>query len=202
MAIFRTLRSTRFLSHLACGLALALGTISLRAEEAIDFDRQIRPILANTCFTCHGPDEARREADLRLDREDDAKAAVIVPGHPDESELIRRITSEDEFERMPPVDAKQQLTPEQIALLTKWVSAGAPWTQHWSFVPPKAAPLPQVSDATWPRNGIDNFILSRLDREQLHPSPRATKETLLRRVTLDLTGLPPTLEELNSIPRR
>ena len=102
-----------------CGFAVALPRSCPCAEEAIDFDRQIRPILANTCFTCHGPDEARREADLRLDREDDAKAAVIVPGHPDESELIRRITSEDEFERMPPVDAKQQLTPEQIELLTE-----------------------------------------------------------------------------------
>jgi hypothetical protein len=182
----------------ACGLAFLLAPLALRAEEPIDFDRQIRPILSNTCFTCHGPDEARREADLRLDREAEAKAAVIVPGHPDESELIRRITSEDEFERMPPVDAKQQLKPAEIELLKKWVSAGAPWTQHWSFVAPKAAELPAVSDRDWPRNAIDYFVLNRLDREDLRPSPQANKATLLRRVTLDLTGLPPTLEELDA----
>jgi mono/diheme cytochrome c family protein len=183
--------------------ALAIASLlvpltAARAEEAIDFDRQIRPILSNTCFTCHGPDEARREADLRLDSEDSAKASVIVDGHPDESELIRRITSEDEFERMPPVDAKQQLTPEQIELLKKWISAGAPWTQHWSFVPPQAAPLPSVSDPHWPQNAIDHFILNRLDRENLTPSALANKATILRRVTLDLTGLPPTLEELDT----
>jgi mono/diheme cytochrome c family protein len=182
----------------ASSLLLLVPLAAAHAEEAIDFDRQIRPIFSNTCFTCHGPDKARREADLRLDREDSAKAAVIVPGHPDESELIRRITSEDEFERMPPVDAKQQLTPEQIELLKKWVSAGAPWTQHWSFVPPQAAPLPSVSDPHWPQNAIDHFILNRHDREHLTPSAPASKETILRRVTLDLTGLPPTLEELDA----
>jgi hypothetical protein len=181
-----------------CGIAILLTAHPVRAEAPLDFDRQIRPILSNTCFTCHGPDEARREADLRLDREEDAKAAVIVPGHPDESELIRRITSEDEFERMPPPDAKQQLTPEQIDLLKKWVSEGAPWTQHWSFVPPQAAALPKVSDSQWPRNAIDYFILNRLDQEKLAPSAAAKKETLLRRVTLDLTGLPPTLAELDA----
>lgn len=187
-----------WLYYAVCGLAIVFAPKLLCAEEAIDFDRQIRPLLSNTCFTCHGPDEARREADLRLDREVDAKAAVIVPGHPDESELIRRITSEDEFERMPPVDAKQQLTPAQIDLLKKWVSAGAPWTQHWSFVFPKAAELPAVSNPDWPRNAIDNFVLNRLDREDLKPSPPAGKAILLRRVSLDLTGLPPTLEELDA----
>lgn len=183
---------------LASSFMFLVPLTAARAEEAIDFDRQIRPILSNACFTCHGPDEARREADLRLDREDSAKASVIVDGHPHESELIRRITSEDEFERMPPVDAKQQLTPEQIELLKKWISAGAPWTQHWSFVPPQAAPLPSVSDPHWPQNAIDHFILNRLDREHLTPSPPANKEAILRRVTLDLTGMPPTLEELDA----
>ncbi len=181
-----------------CGVVVFLTALPLRAEAPLDFDRQIRPILSNACFTCHGPDEARREADLRLDREEDAKAAVLVPGHPDESELIRRITSEEEFERMPPPEAKQQLTAEQIALLTKWVAAGAPWTQHWSFVPPQAAPLPPVSDPSWPHNAIDDFILQRLDQEELAPSAPAKKETILRRVTLDLTGLPPTLAELDA----
>lgn len=182
----------------ASSILLLVLLTAAHGEEAIDFDRQIRPILSNACFTCHGPDEARREADLRLDREDSAKASVIVAGHPDESELIRRITSEDEFERMPPVDAKQQLTPAQIELLKQWISAGAPWTQHWSFVPPQAAPLPEVSDPHWPRNAIDRFILKRLDREHLTPSAPANKETILRRVTLDLTGLPPTREELDA----
>jgi len=192
------LRIHRWINHVAGGLALLAGTTTTRAEQPIDFDRQIRPLLANTCYTCHGPDEAKREADLRLDREDDAKAAVIVPGNLDESELIRRITSADESERMPPVDAKQQLTAEQIELLKQWVAAGAPWTQHWSFVPPQAAPLPDVSKPDWPRNAIDHFVLSRLDREKLPPSPPADKAALLRRVTLDLIGLPPTLAELDA----
>jgi hypothetical protein len=189
--------SLRRLTRFACGFAILATSIAC-AEDPIDFDRQIRPILSNACFTCHGPDEARREADLRLDREADAKLAVIVPGHPDESELIRRITSDDESERMPPVDAKQQLQPAEIELLKKWVSAGAPWTQHWSFVAPQAAEPPAVSDPHWPHNAIDNFVLNRLDREDLKPSRQANKSTLLRRVTLDLTGLPPTLDELNA----
>jgi hypothetical protein len=188
----------KLLTALTIASSLLVPLPAARAEEAIDFDRQIRPILSNACFTCHGPDEARREADLRLDSEDSAKASVIVDGHPDESELIRRITSEDEFERMPPVDAKQQLTPEQIELLKQWISAGAPWTQHWSFVPPQATPLPSVSDPRWPQNAIDHFILNRLDRENFTPSAPANKESILRRVTLDLTGLPPTLEELDT----
>jgi hypothetical protein len=190
--------SLHWLKRIACGFAIITAALVVRAEEPIDFDRQIRPILSNTCFTCHGPDEARREADLRLDREADAKAAVIVPGHPDESELIRRITSADEFERMPPVDAKQQLKPAEIELLKKWVSAGASWTQHWSFVAPRAAELPAVSDPQWPHSAIDYFVLNRLDREDLRPSPPARKAALLRRVTLDLTGLPPTLTELDA----
>jgi hypothetical protein len=197
LIILNTSMPCRPIFYLACGLAMLFAAL-VCAEEPIDFDRQIRPILANTCFTCHGPDEARREAELRLDREEDAKASVIVPGDLEQSELIRRITSEDEFERMPPTDAKQQLSPAQVELLKKWVAAGAPWTQHWSFTPPQAAPLPAVSDPHWPRNDIDYFILNRLDREKLKPSPMADKETLLRRVTLDLTGLPPTLEELDA----
>lgn len=183
---------------IACGLALLAAPLTIRAGEAIDFDRQIRPILANACFTCHGPDEAQRAADLRLDIEQDAKAAVIVPGHADESELIRRITSDDEYERMPPVDAREQLTAAEIELLEQWVAAGAPWTQHWAFVPPEAADLPPVSDPAWPRNAIDSFILHRLDREGLAPSAQSAKSTLLRRVTLDLTGLPPTLAEVEA----
>ncbi|MGI9428754.1 MAG: PSD1 and planctomycete cytochrome C domain-containing protein, partial [Bythopirellula sp.] len=167
------------------------------ALAAIDFDRQIRPILANTCFTCHGPDEAKREADLRLDREASAKEYAIVPGDPGGSELLRRITSDDPDERMPPADQKQQLSQDQIALLQRWIDEGSPWSQHWSYEPPRREPLPKLKQQSWPAVGIDHFVLAKLEEARLQPTPSASRETLIRRVTFDLTGLPPTIAEVD-----
>ncbi len=169
----------------------------------IEFNRDIRPILSDNCFQCHGPDANARQAELRLDREEDAVAlrkegAAIVRGKPAESELVRRITNSNGEERMPPAESGKKLSPEQIELLRRWVEQGAKWQAHWSFIPPKRPPLPEVSDSTWPRSGLDRFILNRLDREGLKHSPTAPKATLLRRVSLDLTGLPPTPAEVKA----
>ena len=170
----------------------------------LSFNRDIRPILSNTCYQCHGPDSAARKAKLRLDRQEDSRAELkggaraIVPGNLSESELIYRITTDDEDEKMPPADSHRQLTPKQIETLKQWVKEGGKYEKHWSFIPPKAAPLPKVKFKNWPRNGIDHFVLARLEAEGLKPSPEADKATLLRRVSFDLIGLPPTLVELNA----
>ena len=167
------------------------------APREIEFNRDIRPILSDNCFQCHGPDAKARQAELRLDREEDAVAArkdgpAIIRGKPADSELIKRITHANADERMPPADTGKKLSAEQIELLRRWVEQGAKWQGHWSFIPPKRPPLQEVSDAAWMRNGLDAFILNRLDREGLKHSPEAQRMTLLRRVSLDLTGLPPT----------
>ena len=167
-------------------------------ESALRFDRDIRPILSDRCFQCHGPDRKNRESELRLDQEDVAKKVAIVPGEARKSELVARITSEDATDRMPPPDSNKELTAEEIATLTRWIEQGAQWSPHWSFLPPKADPLPADANKTWPRNVIDRFVLASLDRRGLAPSLEADRTTLIRRVTLDLTGLPPTLEEVDA----
>jgi hypothetical protein len=169
----------------------------------IDFNRDIRPILSDKCFACHGPDAPAKRIKLRLDSEAAALAELgrgrraIVPGHTEQSELVHRITAEDELERMPPVSSGRRLSPREIELLTEWIRQGAKWGQHWAYVAPTRPPLPQVKDAAWPKNAIDYFVLAKLEREGLQPSPAADRATLLRRVTFDLTGLPPTLKELD-----
>jgi hypothetical protein len=174
------------------------------ADEAIDFSRHIRPILAERCLHCHGPDAQKRQADLRLDELASATAdrggsQVIAPGKPEASTLLERVQSDDPEVQMPPPDAGQRrLTSGEIDLLRRWIAQGATWSEHWSFAAPRRPSLPTVRDANWPRNGIDSFILSRLDQEGLHPSAPANSVGLLRRVTLDLTGLPPTIEEVES----
>jgi mono/diheme cytochrome c family protein len=180
-------------------LAVAAVFVCLRPAAAapVEFNRDVRPILAGTCFQCHGPDKARRKADLRLDTEDGA-AKVLGRGDPAKSELVRRITAHDDAERMPPPKSGRKLTPAQIDTLKRWVADGAKWQKHWSFLPPARPPLPPVAKRDWPRNGIDHFILARLEREGLAPSPEADRTTLLRRVTLDLTGLPPTPAEADA----
>ncbi len=175
----------------------------MAAEKPLDFNRDIRPILAENCFLCHGFDEKTRKAELRLDEADSALAprdgtAAIVPGHPDQSEAWRRINSEDETEVMPPTDSHRQLKPEQKAILKRWIEQGAPFAKHWSFISPKKAPVPQVSDKGWPRNEIDHFVMERLDAEGLKPSREADRRTLIRRLSLDLTGLPPTAAEVEA----
>lgn len=172
--------------------------------EPLHFNRDIRPILANHCFSCHGPDSNTREADLRLDLADKALsknasgATAIVPGKPSESELVRRIFSDDDSEVMPPPKSNKPLTVAQKETLRRWVAEGAKYEPHWSFIPPQRPALPSVSRPTWPQNAIDYFILERLDRAALQPAPPADKTTLIRRLSLDLTGLPPSLSDVDA----
>ncbi len=170
---------------------------------AVDFSRDIRPILSDNCYQCHGPDEKARKAKLRLDTREGAfrvkdGKTVILPGKSAESELVQRLTSTDPDEVMPPPKANRKLTAAQIDQLRRWVDQGAKWGMHWSLAPPSRPKLPEVKHRTWPRNAIDHFILARLEKEGLAPAPEADKERLLRRVSLDLTGLPPTLGEMDS----
>lgn len=171
---------------------------SAPSSSRIDFSRDIRPILSDKCFACHGPDAPNNKSPLRFDTEIHALADLgegrraIVRGHPEQSELVRRITTDDESLRMPPVYATHKLTKPEIKRLTEWVAQGAQWQQHWAFTAPVRPPLPPVKNKAWPRNGLDSFVLARLEQEGLKPAPEADRATLLRRVSFDLTGLPPT----------
>jgi len=168
--------------------------------DRVDFSRDIRPILADTCYQCHGLDTQQRQAELRLDLkegvlgEHDGKR-LIVPGKPGESLLMQRLTSADPDERMPPADADRSLTPAQIEVIRHWIEQGAEWKQHWSFTPIEKGPLPKLD--SWIENPVDSFTLQAMADHGLTPSPRASRERLVRRVTLDLTGLPPTLDEVD-----
>ncbi|MEW6304644.1 MAG: PSD1 and planctomycete cytochrome C domain-containing protein [Verrucomicrobiota bacterium] len=195
---------------LAAGLLLAGCVVwpghgaPARGGGKVDFQRDIRPVLSDVCFHCHGPDNEKRKAKLRLDTREGALAdrggyAAVVPGKPAQSELVARITSTDPEEKMPPPESGRQLTPRQIELLKQWVAQGAEYQTHWAFVPPQRPELPAVKLKRWPRNGIDHFVLARLEHERLKPSIEADKATLIRRVTLDLTGLPPTPEEVERV---
>jgi hypothetical protein len=168
------------------------------------YDRDIRPILSDRCFKCHGPDAAKRQADLRLDVGESAKAErdgviAIVPGDVAASEMWRRVNSHDLEERMPPPDSnKRPLDAAERELVRRWIEAGAPYEPHWSFSAPVRSRVPDVEDAHWPRNDVDRFLLARMEAEGVRPSPEADRATLLRRLFLDLTGLPPTPEELEA----
>jgi hypothetical protein len=169
-------------------------------EDRLDYNRDVRPILSENCFACHGFDEKARQADLRLDVAESALAdregvPAIVPGNPDESELWRRVTSEDEAELMPPPESHKTLTAEQKEVLRRWIEEGVVYAKHWSFIPPVKADLPEVSDESWVRNEIDRFVLARLEKDALKPAPEADRWTLVRRLSLDLTGLPPSAAE-------
>ena len=173
------------------------------AEDELRFNRDIRPILSDNCFQCHGPDSAQRKADLRLDVEASAKRDVeglrpIAPGSSHASELVKRLTSDDANERMPPPASGKQLTAQQIERLARWIDQGAKWERHWAFIPPTRPQPPAVKLSSWVRNPIDAFVLARLEAEGLAPSPEADRTTLIRRVTLDLTGLPPTPAEVDA----
>jgi hypothetical protein len=167
-------------------------------EAGPDFRFDVRPLLSKNCFACHGPDEAHREADLRLDvREVAIENGAIVPGAPEDSEVVRRITSEDPDERMPPVETGKQLTAEEIETIRHWIAGGAAYSRHWSYEPIRRPVVPQVSQPGWCRNEIDYFVLARLERAGLKPEPQAGRQRLIRRVSLDLVGLPPTLAEVD-----
>jgi mono/diheme cytochrome c family protein len=196
------LRRCFVLAALLC--TTAHSSAQARAAEGPQYNRDVRPILANHCFKCHGPDEHARQAGLRLDQRDAAIAAVesgtvaIVPGKPDESELIRRICANDPDQLMPPAAANKPLTNEQREILRAWIAAGATYESHWAFVPPVQAPLPTVQRKSWPRNAIDHFILARQEAAAIGPAPEADKYTLARRLYLDLIGLPPTPAEVDA----
>jgi len=211
----RSLRSPLFVAL----LALAAGALALAsaapcgeaprraasfARSVPHYDRDVRPILTDRCFSCHGPDEAKRQAGLRLDTFEGATAeregrAALRPGRAEESEAWRRLTSHDDLVRMPPPSAKKKPLDElELELVRRWIDDGAEYEPHWSFVAPRRPAVPKVADKAWSRNAVDRFLRARLLDEGLEPSPRADDATLLRRVFLDLTGLPPTLEELDA----
>lgn len=187
-------------------IAAGLGTSREPASSAeadklvIDFNRDIRPILSNNCFKCHGPDPAAREAGLRLDRPEgmtallDSGVAAVVPGNTAASELLARITTSDDRERMPPTG--EGLNTAQVAQLRTWIEQGAPWQEHWSFVPPVMPPVPPVGNSRWARSDLDRFVQEKIEQAGMQLSPEADRATLIRRVTLDLTGLAPTPEEV------
>tara|TARA_R110002049_G_scaffold2750_7_gene22097 strand:- start:42662 stop:46042 length:3381 start_codon:yes stop_codon:yes gene_type:complete len=170
------------------------------AESPVDFNQDIRPLFSNNCLICHGPDEDERAADLRFDTEEGSRVdlggyAAIVPGDPDASELIARITTDDEDLRMPPEGKGRQLSSEEVQLVRCWIEQGASYEAHWSYQVPERPDLPQVQVSDWPRNAIDYFVLAKLQASGLKPAPPADRLTLARRVSLDLTGLPPTWDQ-------
>src|SRR6266404_4841179 len=196
----------RWIPALLLGGFVAFPAMNLLAAEKLQFNRDIRPILSDRCFKCHGPDKAARKASLRLDLAEEAYAErkklhkhAIVPGKPNESLLCQKIFSNDPDDLMPPPDSNLSLTKEQKETLRRWIAEGAQYQPHWAFIPPPdSVPVPSVKKKTWPRGDIDRFILARLEREGLKPSPEAGKVRWLRRVTYDLIGLPPTPQEVDA----
>lgn len=196
----------RFLPLTSCLLLLAAGLslpCTIGAAPRVEFNRDVRPILSDKCYTCHGPDESKRAVGLRLDtREgllaDRGKYRIVVPGDPGASKLLERAGHPRRALAMPPPGAGDPLSPAQIEVLTEWIRQGAEFESHWSFAPPRRPQAPVVSDETWVRNAIDRFVLARLDREGLKPAREADRTTLLRRLHFDLTGLPPTPQEIDS----
>jgi len=199
-AVFR-----RIAPVVAWMLVASSGVIGAERQHdgRIEFNRDVRPILSDKCFFCHGPDADHREGGLRLDVHEDALGEgesgeiAIVPGKPTEGEFLRRILSDDEDERMPQVESGKELTPKEIDLLRRWIEQGAVWQEHWAYVPPVRAAAPTVNDRHWPVNWVDRFILARLDAEGCKPSADADRVTLIRRLYFDLIGIVPTPEEVD-----
>jgi hypothetical protein len=176
---------------------------TLSAQTRVDFQRDVRPILSDNCFLCHGPDASARKANLRLDLQQDALAprpngAPVVPGKPDESLLYKKITETNPARRMPPLSSHKTLSDGQKTTLRLWIEQGAEWRQHWAFVAPVRAFLPAVKDQKWARTPIDRFILAKIEAVGLAPNPEADRRALIRRVSLDLTGLPPNPEDVSA----
>lgn len=195
---FRARMRIAVLFALIAGGWCAVGRVAAADDASTPrFDRDIRPILSENCFRCHGPELKSRKAKLRLDvREVAVEKQAIVPGKPEDSEMIRRLTTSDPDDHMPPAEMHKVVTPAQIEVLRRWIAAGAKYEPHWSYAPLVRPALPPVADATWVQNPIDTFILARLEEAKIKPSPAADRHTLLRRLALDLTGLPPTPEEV------
>ena len=181
--------------------AFAAVACSRAVAASVDYGRDVLPILSDKCYHCHGPDEKARKAKLRFDVKESAlrtNEPVIIPGRGSASELVRRITTTNLDDKMPPPESNRSLTPKQIETLTHWIDEGAKWGQHWAFVPPRRPEVPRVeSPKSKVQNPIDAFVIARLQKEGVTPAPEAAKEVWLRRVTFDLTGLPPTLKELD-----
>lgn len=178
------------------GIIVCTGTATAVPTESVDFSSQIRPLIASKCLACHGPDEGSRKAKLRLDLREEAIAPhkhgrPIEPGNPDGSEILKRIASTDPDVVMPPPEAKNPVKPEEMATLRRWIAEGSAYSPHWAWIKPKRPALPTVSLRGWTRNGIDDLVLANLEKRGLRPAPEADKHTLVRRLALDLTGLPP-----------
>jgi hypothetical protein len=178
-------------------LLIVPAALAAQPPQTIEFNRDIRPILSENCFNCHGPAKSARKGDLRVDTKEGA-LAVIAPSKLKDSLLWQRITSIDAHERMPPAKTGKKLSTQQIEAIKRWIEQGAPWQEHWAFIARKRPELPQVKNAKRVRNPIDAFVLARLEKERMTPSPEADPRTLIRRVTLDLTGLPPTVKEVDA----
>ena len=191
---------SRLLLVISAGAGLLLATSVVLADDApVNFQFQVRPLLANSCYTCHGPDDSHREAELRLDVRDLAIKSAIIPGQADKSPLIKHVTSEDPDERMPPADSgRAALKPDQVVLLKRWINQGAHFTQHWSYEPVSRPQTPSVPEMTWGHNALDPFVLAGFKHLKLQPSPEADRRTLIRRLSFDLTGLPPTPAEVDA----
>ncbi|MEM7374248.1 MAG: DUF1553 domain-containing protein [Bacteroidota bacterium] len=212
------LQGGRSVSLLFCGLLLIVTFLACqkpsstieesgaRVPEIVDFNFHIKPILSDRCFKCHGPDEKVREADLRFDVKEGAFAALdsaeerfaIVPGDTENSQILHRIKHHDPDELMPPPESNLSLSDHEIALLEKWIEQGAEWKDHWAFIPPQKAVLPEIQQSSWPRNPIDHFTLAKMEANRLSPAEEADKIKLIRRLSFDLTGLPPSLEEVDA----
>ncbi|HQX51112.1 MAG TPA: DUF1549 domain-containing protein [Planctomycetaceae bacterium] len=200
----------RFFVLSAFVLGCCFAFSSPAAAQKIDFNRDVRPIISNHCLACHGPDNTKRESGLRLDDRDSATKVLesghtaIVGGNLAQSELVARISSDDESIRMPPADFSKPLTLAEISTLTRWVEQGGEFAQHWAYVKPVRAAVPPTPDAyaSWPKNPIDNFALYRMLELRMKPSEQADARTLVRRLFLDLIGLPPTVEECDEWAQR
>jgi hypothetical protein len=180
----------------SCVLLLLLPAWSSAQVGPIDFNRDVRPILSNNCYQCHGPDPKVRKGKFRLDNRDDALTA-LAPGKPNESELFKRVTSTDADEMMPPAKSGKKLTARDVAILAKWIKEGAKFPAHWAYVKPIRPVVPELrTPKSEIRNPVDAFVLARLQKEGLSLQPPADKYALVRRVALDLTGLPPTAAEV------
>ena len=169
----------------------------------VDFSRDIRPLLSDKCFRCHGPDAGNRQGDLRLDVRSDALAAgAINLDNPKSSELLNRITSDDPNLRMPPPSTEKVISEEEVELLRTWIQEGAKYARHWAFVAPERPQLPSVQNSDWIRNPIDQFVLAKLEAQKMSPSAPADRMTLMRRLSLDLLGLPPSPASVDAFRRR